>query len=108
MFSHLLDKYLYMFTAVPCVAVFRYLADKYLEQLNMVVEELPPSPQKIGQGKCAGQFATSMKIGQGQCAGQFVTSMKIGQGQCAGQFATSMKIGQGQCAGQFATSMNEP
>ncbi|XP_070196201.1 ras-related protein Rab-23-like [Littorina saxatilis] len=31
--------------------VFRYLAEKYLDQLNKVVEELPPSPQKIiGQG----------------------------------------------------------
>lgn len=30
--------------------VFRYLAEKYLEQLNAVVEELPASPQKIGQG----------------------------------------------------------
>ncbi|XP_076462535.1 ras-related protein Rab-23-like [Babylonia areolata] len=30
--------------------VFRYLADKYLEQLNNVVDEVPASPQKIGQG----------------------------------------------------------
>lgn len=30
--------------------VFRYLSDKYLEQLNVVVEQLPPYQQKIGQG----------------------------------------------------------
>ncbi|KAL8598588.1 Ras-related protein Rab-23 [Nucella lapillus] len=30
--------------------VFRYLADKYLEQLNNVIDETPSTPQKIGQG----------------------------------------------------------
>ena len=43
-----------------CVAVFRYLADKYLEQLNMVVEELPQSTQKIGQGQCVARFAADV------------------------------------------------
>jgi hypothetical protein len=32
-------------------SVFKYLAEKYLEQLNVVVEQLPPSQQKIGQGR---------------------------------------------------------
>ena len=59
-FRYLTDKYIYIFTTMFCVAVFRYLADKYLEQLNMVVEELPQSTQKIGQGQCVARFAADV------------------------------------------------
>ena len=59
-FRYLADKYLYMLMTMFCVAVFRYLADKYLEQLNMVVEELPQSTQKIGQGQCVARFAADV------------------------------------------------